>query len=151
MATRRAGFLRLCFGQVRTPGDNLHVERSCVAGHTRAEATETHDAERFPGEPNAHRHATLEAAGAHSPIGNRHGAGGGDERAKRQFGRCVGRARAAAGRVANRNALTCASRDVQRGVRSACDADHAQFRELADQALGKGSALTHCQQNVEVR
>ena len=84
-----AGFLGLCLGQVRTPGDNVHVERNGEACHARAETTETDDAERFAGEPHAHRHAALEATGSHGPIGNRDGAGGGDEQAKRQFGRCV--------------------------------------------------------------
>ena len=73
-----AGFLGLCLGQVRTPGDDVHIERNCVARHARAQTTETDDAERLAGEPLAHRHAPLETAGSHRPIGGRDGAGGGD-------------------------------------------------------------------------
>ena len=58
-----SGFSGLCFGQNRTPGDNIHVERNGVAGHTRANATETEDAERFAGEAFADSHAALEAVG----------------------------------------------------------------------------------------
>ena len=59
------------FASVRfgTPGDHLHIERERVAGDARPEATEADDAERFAGEAHAHRHATLEAAGSHSPVG----------------------------------------------------------------------------------
>ena len=91
-----AGLLRLRFGQVRTSGHDLHIERERIAGQARAEAAETDDAERFAGEAHADRHATLEAAGSHGPVGNRDRAGGGDHQAKRQFGRSVGSARAAA-------------------------------------------------------
>ena len=117
MATRRAPASR-AFASVRfaTPGDDVHIERNCVAGHARAEATEADDAKRFAGEPLAHRHASLEAAGSYRLVGNRDGAGRSDEQAKRQFGRCVGSAVAASGCVADRNALTYASRDVQRGI-----------------------------------
>ena len=103
-------------GRFGTPGDNVHIERNGVAGYARAKTTETDDAERLAGEPYADGHATLEAPDLHRPIGDRDGAGGSDEQAKRQFGRSEGRARAAAGRIADGNALTCASRDVQRGV-----------------------------------
>ena len=117
LLTRRAPASR-ALGSVRfgTPGDNVHIERFGVAGHTRAEAAEADDAQRLPGEPDAHRHATLEAAGSHRPVGDRDGAGGGDQQAERQFGCSVRCARAAASRVADHDALTRASRDVQRGV-----------------------------------
>ncbi len=78
-----------------TKSDNVHIERNGVACHARAEATETNDAERFAGEPLAHRHASLETAGSHRPIGGRDGAGGGDWKAERQFSGCVGSARSA--------------------------------------------------------
>jgi hypothetical protein len=57
-----AGFPGLGFWQVRTPSDNVHIERNGVAGYPRAKTTETDDAQRFAGEPHANRHATLEAA-----------------------------------------------------------------------------------------
>ena len=88
-----AGFLRFRFGQIRTPGDNVHIERFGVAGHTGAEAAEADDAERLPGKPHPDGDATLEAAGSHRPIGDRDGAGGGDQQAERQFRGRVGRAR----------------------------------------------------------
>ena len=91
-----AGVAGLGFGQIRTPGDHVHIERYGVARHARAQAPEPDDTKRFAGEPYAHRHATLEAAGSHGLVGDRDGAGGGDQQAKRQFGRRVGSACAAA-------------------------------------------------------
>jgi hypothetical protein len=79
-------------------------------------AAETDDAKRFAGEAYVDRHAVLETAGSHGPIGSRDGAGRGDHQAKRQLGGSVGSARTAACCVADRNAMTRASRDVQRSV-----------------------------------
>ena len=151
LPTRRApASLGLRFGQVWTPGHDPHIERQRVAGHARPEAPEADDSERLAGEAYADRHAALEAAGAHGPVGGGNGAGGGDHQAKRQFGRRVGSASAACC-VADHHALTRASLDVQRRVRSAGDADHAKFGKTADKAFGKSRALTHGQENVEIR
>ena len=130
-----AGLLGLRFGQVRAPGDDLHIERKRVASQTRSEAAETDDAERLASQAYADRHAVLEPPGPHGPIGGGYGASGGDHQAEREFRGGVWGARAGACRVADRNSETRASRDVQQSVRSACDADHAQLGETADQGF----------------
>ena len=106
--------LSLLCGQVWTPGDDLHIERERIAGKARPEAAGANDTEGFPGEADAHRHAKLETARAHGPIGRGKRASGGDHQAKREFsGRVEG---LAARRVADRHALTRASLDVHRGI-----------------------------------
>ena len=64
-----AGRLGLRLGQVRAPGDDLHVERERRAGQTPPEAASTHNAEGFAGEAYAGGHARVETAGAHGLIG----------------------------------------------------------------------------------
>ena len=134
--------------QVRAPGDHPHVECERVAGETRAEAAEAYDAKRFASEVYADRHAALEASGAHGVVGHGNRAGGGDHEPKREF-RC--RIKSLAARcVAYRHPLARARLDIHHGVRGARDADHAELREAADQSLGKGGALAHGQENVEI-
>jgi hypothetical protein len=112
----RADFPGLGFGQVRTPSDNVHIERNGVAGYPRAKTTETDDAQRFAGEPMPTGTPRWKppARMVLSALGMARAAA--TSRPSAKFGRSLGRPRAATGRVADRNALTCASRDVQRGV-----------------------------------
>jgi hypothetical protein len=104
----------LAYGQVRTPGDDLHVERERGAGETRPEATKTHNTEGLAGEAHAAGRAKLEAAGAHNLVGDGNCASGGDHQAKCEFsGRVEG---VAARRVADRHALTRAGLDIDRRI-----------------------------------
>ena len=62
---------------------------SGVASQTRSETAETDDAQRLASEADPDRHAALETAGAHGPIGGGYGASGGDHQAEREFRRGV--------------------------------------------------------------
>src|SRR6185437_17138992 len=113
------------------------------------EAPETYDSERLAGEADAHRQAALEAARAHRPVGRGNRASGGDHEAERKLRCRVSRA-CAPFRVADGHALTRAGLDIEGTVRRAGDANHAQLREALDEALGKGRALAHGEQDVKV-
>ena len=151
LLTRRAPLSwALASREVRTPRNDVHVQRSAVAGHASPQAAETDDAERLSGKAPTGRHAALEAARAHGRIGEGDGARGGNHEAEGQFGGGEGSAWAAACGVANDNALPGAGGEVQRRYGGPRNANHAQFRQTADERLRKSGALAHGEQDVEI-
>ena len=60
----------LVLGQIRAPGDDVHVERQPVAGHPGPKPAEADDAERLAGEAHPDRHAALEAARPDGGVGD---------------------------------------------------------------------------------
>ena len=133
-----------------TPGDHCHVERGAIASHAAPQPSETDDAERLSGEAHPHRDAALKATGPHGCIGSRDGASGGYHEAKGQLCGRKGSAKAAAGGVAHHNALAGAGREVEGRDMGSGDADHPQFGQAAEERRGKGGALSHGEQNVEI-
>ena len=85
------------------------------------------------------------------PVGDRDGAGGGDHQAKRELGRRVRGARCA-GRVADQSRPdACKPRRPAMAFEAPVMPIMRSLGRRRIKAFGKGRALAHCQEDVEIR